>query len=96
MQHLHRNECQKRIRAIIERTLTGKARINAYKDKVAEAEQVKKSKRARVERGAGGVLMEPGNEEQLADRHVVASGEEGEQHADLENPHWYKRIGDSK
>ena len=37
-------------------------------------------KRARAERGAGDVLMERGNEEQLADRHAVASGEDESQH----------------
>ena len=32
------NECRERIRTIIERTLTGKARMNAYKDGVAETQ----------------------------------------------------------
>ena len=66
---------------IIERILTGKARMNAYKDKVAETERVKERKSARVERGAGDMPVEPRNEEQqMADRHAVASGEEEKQH----------------
>ena len=32
----HSNECRDRIRTLIERTLTGKARMNAYKERVAE------------------------------------------------------------
>ena len=57
-------------RRIIGRTLTGKARTNAYKDRVAETDQVKERKRARVEREAGDVPMEPGNkdDEQMAVR----------------------------
>ena len=54
----HNNECRERIRTIIERTLTGKARMNAYKDGVAETERVKERIRTQVERGAGDVLME--------------------------------------
>ena len=50
----HNDECRERIRTIIERTLTGKARMNAYKDRIAETERVKERKRARVERGARG------------------------------------------
>ena len=49
----HHNECRERIRTRIERTLTGKARTSAYKDRIAETERVKERKRARVERGAG-------------------------------------------
>ena len=54
--------------------------MNAYKDRIAETERVKERQKARVERGAGGVLVEPGSEEQMADRHVVASGEDESQH----------------
>ena len=72
----HNDECRERIRTIIERTLTGKARMNAYKDRIAETERVKERKRARVERGAGDVPMEPENrdDEQVAVRHADASG----------------------
>ena len=65
-----------RIRTTIERTLTGKARINAYKNRVAEKERVKEWKRARVERGAGDVLVEPRSraDEQVAVRQADASG----------------------
>ena len=63
-------------RSIIERTLTGKARMNAYKDRIAETERVKEKKRARVERDAVDVPVEPGNrdDEQMAVRHADASG----------------------
>ena len=44
----HNDECRERIRTIIERTLTGKARMNAYKDRIAETERVKERKRARA------------------------------------------------
>ena len=37
----HNDECRERIRTIIERTLTGKARRNAYQDTIAETERVK-------------------------------------------------------
>ena len=72
----HNDECRERIRTIIERTLTGKARMNACKDRLAETERVKERKRARVERGAGDVPMEPWNrdDEQVAVRHADASG----------------------
>ena len=76
----HNDECRERIITIIERTLTRKARMNVYKDSVAETERVKERKRARVERGAGDVPVEPGNEEEMAGRHAVASGEEERQH----------------
>ena len=36
--------------------------------------RVNERKSARAERGAEDVLMESGNEEQMADRHAVASG----------------------
>ena len=70
----HNKGCRERTSTIIERTLTGKARMNAYKDRIAETERVKERKRARVERGAGDV--EPGNrdDEQVAVRHADASG----------------------
>ena len=72
----HDDECRERIRTIIERTLTGKARMNAYKDRTAETQRVKERKRARVERGAGDVPVEPGkrDDEQVAVRQVDASG----------------------
>ena len=76
----HNNVCQERIRKIIERTWTGKARMSAYKDRVFETERIKERTRARVERGVGDVLVEPGSEEQMADRHAVASGEDEKQH----------------
>ena len=50
--------------------------MNAFKNRVAETERVKERKRARVERGAGDVSVEPWNREQMPDRHAVASGKE--------------------
>ena len=51
-----------------------------FRKRVAATERVKVRKRARVERGAGDVPMEPGNGEQMADRHAVTSGEDERQH----------------
>ena len=87
----HNDECRERIRTIIERTLTGKARMNAYKDRIAETERVKERKRARVKRGAGDVPMEPGNrdDEQMAVRHANTSGGEI-----TENQHEENRVRD--
>ena len=94
----HNDESRGRIRMIIERTLTGKARMS-----VAETERVKERKRARVERGAGDEPMEFGNrdDEQMAGRHADASGgdirenparrEQNERH-----PRWQKRIVGSR
>ena len=42
----HDNERRERIRTIIERTLTGKARMNAYIDRVAKTERVKKEEKS--------------------------------------------------
>ena len=71
-----RDEFQKRVGTIIERTLAGEARMDTCKDRLAETERVKERIRARVERGAGDVPMEPGNtdDEQVAVRHADASG----------------------
>ena len=46
----HNNECRERIRTIIGRTLTGKVRMSAYKDRVAETERLKEHKGARVKK----------------------------------------------
>ena len=50
--------------------------MNAYRDRTAETERVKERKRARVERGAEDVPVEPRNrdDEQVAVRHADASG----------------------
>ena len=67
--------------------------MNAYRGRAAETERVKERRRARVERGTGDVPMKPGNEEQVADRHAVASGEEEKQHDEnrLRDIHFGKR-----
>ena len=54
--------------------------MSAYKDRVAVTERLKERMSARVERGAGDVPMEPRNEERMADRHAVESGEDDKQH----------------
>ena len=84
----HNDEGRERIRTIIE-TLTGKARMDACKDRIAETERVKEKKRARVERGAGDVPVEPGNgdDEQVAVRHADASGGIENQHEER-HPRW--------
>ena len=46
----HNDECRERIRTVIERTVERKARMNAYKDRIAETERVQERKRARVGR----------------------------------------------
>ena len=65
--------------------------MNAYKDRIAETERVKERKRARVERGAGDLPMEPRNrgDEQMAVRHADAFG------GDItENQHAENRMRD--
>ena len=54
----------------------GEARMETYKDRIAERERVRQRKRARVERGAGDVPGEPGDkyDELVAVRHADASG----------------------
>ena len=61
---------------IIERTLTEKSRMNSFKERIAETERVKETKRARGERGAGNATMKPGSGagEQMAVRHADESG----------------------
>ena len=71
-----KDEFRERVGTIIERTLTGEARIDTCKGRIAETERVRERKRARIERGVGDVLEEPGNrdDEQVAVRHADASG----------------------
>ena len=70
------DERRERIRTIIEGTLTGKARMNACKDRIAETKRVNERNRARVERGAGDVprVPEKRDDEQMAVRQADASG----------------------
>ena len=60
----HNVECRERIRTILERTLTGKARMNAKRDRVAESERVKDKKRKELELNQlqGMCLWNPGTE----------------------------------
>ena len=73
--------------------------MSAHTDRVTKTERVEERKRARVERGAGDVPMEPRNEERMADRHAVASGDEEKQHEEnrMRDVHISKkRFGDGK
>ena len=58
--------------------------MHTYKDRIAETERVKEKKRARVERGAGDVPMEPRNRdnEQMAIRHHPHSEAASEEQPD--------------
>ena len=55
----HNDECRERIRTIIERTLTGKAGMNAYKDRIAETER---RKELGLREAQGMCLWNPGTE----------------------------------
>ena len=68
----HNNECRERIRTIIERTLTGTAKMNTHKDRIPQTERLLKE--------VQGMPMEPGSEEHISDRHAVACGEDEKQH----------------
>ena len=56
----------------MERSLAGEARMETYKDRIAERKRVREKRRARIERGAGDVPEEPRNknDEQVAVRHA--------------------------
>ena len=71
-----RDEFRERVGTTIERTLTGEARIDTCKERVAETQRVREKRRARMERGAVDVPEKPGNQgdEQVAVRHADASG----------------------
>ena len=99
----HNDECRERTRTIIKRTLTGKAKMSANKDRIVETERVKERKRARVERGAGDVPMEPRNraDEQVAVRHADASGGDIRENParrgqNERHPRWQKRTRGSR
>ena len=87
----HHDECRERIKTIIERTMTGKARMNAHKDRIAGKERVKERKIARVERGAGDVLMEPWNRD---DEQMAVRLEEASRGDITENQHEENRMRD--
>ena len=71
-----KDEFRERVGMIIERTLAGEARMETCKDRIAETEQVRERRRARIERGAVDVPEEPGDkdDEQVAVRYADASG----------------------
>ena len=65
--------------------------MNVFEDRIAETVSQRERKRARVERVAGDVLMEPGNkdDELMSVRHADASG------GDIrENQHEEDRVRD--
>ena len=99
----HQEEYRERIRTIIEKTLTGRAGMNAYKDRIAETQRVKERERARVEQGAGDMPMEPRNrdDDQVAVRSANASGGDirekpARRGQDERYPRWQKRIRGSR
>ena len=69
--------------------------MNAYRDRIAETERVKERKRARVERGAGDVLMEPGSrdDEQMSVRQADASGGDIRENQHEEDRMRYIHVG---
>ena len=72
----HNDECRERITTVVDRTLKGKARMSACRDRIAETGRVKERNRARVLRKCRDVPMGPRSEggEQVAIRHADASG----------------------
>ena len=76
---------------IIERTLTGKVRMNAYKDRSPRQSERKRRKELELSEVHGMCLWNPG----MRSRYAVATGEEEKQHEER-CPHQQKRIGDSK
>ena len=56
-----KDEFRERVGMIVERELEGEARMQTYKDRIAERKRVRERRRARIERGAVDVLEEPGN-----------------------------------
>ena len=85
----HNDECRERIRTIIERTLTGKVRMNAYEDRVVEDRaSEKRGKELELREVQEMCLWNPGTE-QVAGRHANASG------GDItENQHEENRMRD--
>ena len=71
-----KDEFRERVGTVIERTLAGEVRMDTYKDRIAERERVRESRRARIERGAVDVPEEPWDkdDEQVAVRHADATG----------------------
>ena len=55
-----RDEFRERVGTTIEKTLTGEARIDTCKDRIAETERVREKRRARIERSAVDVKRNPG------------------------------------
>ena len=78
---------------IIEMALAGEARMETYKDRIAERKGVRERRRARIERGAVDVPEEPGNktDEQVPVRHADASG-----CYIIENQHEEERMRDTQ
>ena len=59
----HNDECRERMRTIIERTLTGKARMNAYKDRIAETEREREENELELSEVQEMCLWNPGTED---------------------------------
>ena len=57
-----KDEFREQVGTIIERTLAGEARMETHEDRIAETARVREKRRARIERGAGMCLWQPGTE----------------------------------
>ena len=86
-----KDEFRERVGMTNDKILTGEARIDTCKDRIAETQRVQERKRVRVEGSAGDMSGEPGNrdDEQVAVRHADASGG-----YIMENQHEEKRVRD--
>ena len=84
-----RYEFRERVGITIEKTLTGEARTDTRKDRIAETERVREKKRTRIEPGAVDVPEGSADkdDEQVAVRHADASGG-----YIIENQHEEKRM----
>ena len=76
--------------------------MNAYKDRIDETERVKERKRARVERGAGDVSMEPGNRDAITENQHeetrmrgIHVGKRGSEAASEEQPDKLRKTASS-
>ena len=93
----HNDECRERIRTIIERTLTGKATMNTYTDRIAETER-KRGKELELSEVQEMCLRNPGTEMMsrwrfdMGTHLAVTSGKTSTKR----HRRWQKRIRGSK
>ena len=100
----HSDECRERTRTIIETTLTGKARMNAYKDRIAESERVKERKEFELSEVQEMCLWNPGTEMMSTRRfdmrtHLAVTSQKTSTTGKNRNerrPRWQRRIRGSE